>query len=121
MSAMRTPERITKEELRQAPASLSPAERAGLQHRSIGHADHRHRADLLERREAGIAEAGEHDGILASRVVGEGIDRRMARDRVADPRGDVARPERARHGAQGRALRREGRVLDQPPAQRPRG
>ena len=30
MNAMRTPERITKEELRQALASLSPAERAGL-------------------------------------------------------------------------------------------
>ena len=63
-------------------------------------------ADLLERGEAGIAEAGQHDGVLAAAVVGEGIDRGMARDGVADARGDVARPERAGDGAQRRALRR---------------
>ena len=71
------------------------AQRAGLQDRGVGHADHRHRADLLQRREAGIAEAGEHDGVLAALVVGEGIDRRVAGDGVADARGDVARPEGA--------------------------
>ena len=73
---------------------------AGLQDRGIGHADHRHPGDLLERRQAGIAEAGQHDGVLAATVVGEGIDRGMAGDGVADARGDVARPEGAGDGAQ---------------------
>ena len=37
------------------------AQRAGLQDRGVGHADHGYRAHLLERSEPGIAEAGQHD------------------------------------------------------------
>ena len=77
---------------------------AGLQDRGIGHADHRHLGDLLERGETRVAEAGEDHGIFAAAIVGEGIDRGVAGDGIAHARGDVARAEGAGDGAQIGAL-----------------
>ena len=66
---------------------------------------HRYLGDLLERGQARVAEAGQHDGVLSVPVVGQRIDRGMAGDGVAHARGDVARPEgagdRAQVGARG--------------------
>ena len=91
------------------------AERAGLQDRGISHADHWLVAHLLERREPGIAEAGQHDGILAAAVVGERIERRMTGDGIGRARGDVARAEGAGERAQFRVGAREafGRLQDE--------
>jgi hypothetical protein len=70
-----------------------------LQDRRLGHSDHRHLAHLFQRREPRIAEAGEHDRILAPGVVGQCIDRGVAGNGIANSRGDVARPERTGNGA----------------------
>ena len=80
---------------------------AGLQDRGIGHADHRHLGDFLEGGQAGIAEAGQHDGVLSAAVVGERIDRGVAGDGVTHAGGDVAGSEGTGDGAERGALRRE--------------
>jgi len=73
---------------------------AGLQDRRISHADHGHGADLFQGREAGIAEAGQHDGVLAALVVGQRVEGGVAGDGLGGARGDVARPERTGYGPQ---------------------